>query len=287
MIQLGLIGYPLGHSMSPSIHSAALAACDLQGAYSLFPVHPQDTQKLSELMAQLRAGALSGLNVTIPHKQNVISLLDELMPVAMAIGAVNTIYFHDGKLIGDNTDAPGFLKDLHRLIADRRLPDQKSALVLGAGGSARAVLYALLQDGWCVKIAARRPLQAREVASHCSSSQVQAIDSASSIPWEDIDLLVNTTPLGMAPKPDQSPLPEDARLAPHTIVYDLIYNPRQTMLVRHACARGMLATTGLGMLVEQAALAFEKWTGCLPPHQLLLKSVDLPPENTQTGAASN
>ena len=109
MIQLGLIGYPLGHSLSSKIHAAALKASGLDGSYSLFPIAPEDKQGLKDLFARVRSGEITGLNVTIPHKQNVIELMDELTLTAKAIGAVNTIYMRENKLIGDNTDAPGFL----------------------------------------------------------------------------------------------------------------------------------------------------------------------------------
>jgi shikimate dehydrogenase len=143
MIRLGLIGYPLGHSLSPKIHAAALKASGLQGDYSLFPIHLDDKQGLKDLLARVRAGEIQGLNVTIPHKQNVIEFIDELTPTAKAIGAVNTVYMRGDKLIGDNTDALGFLSDLKRVIGNRESGIGKSAIVLGAGGSARAVVYAL------------------------------------------------------------------------------------------------------------------------------------------------
>src|SRR3972149_8259432 len=108
MIQLGLIGYPLGYSLSPKIHRAALKSCSLEGDYSLFPIPPGDHQGLKTLLARVRSGEITGLNVTIPHKQTIVPLLDGLTPTAKAIGAVNTIYLKNGKLTGDNTDAPGF-----------------------------------------------------------------------------------------------------------------------------------------------------------------------------------
>ena len=116
MMHLGLIGHPLGHSLSPKIHTAALKACGLQGEYSLFPIAPEDMQGLKDLLTRVRGGEIHGLNVTIPHKQNVIPLLDELTPTAQAIGAVNTISMRNGKLVGDNTDAPGFLADLQNFL---------------------------------------------------------------------------------------------------------------------------------------------------------------------------
>ncbi len=129
---LGLIGYPLGHSLSPKIHAAALRSCGLDGDYSLFPIHPDDRQSLKGLLARVRSGEIQGLNVTIPHKQNVMPFLDELTPTARAIGAVNTIYLREAKLVGDNTDAPGFLEDLKRFLANPKSPNHqisKSSIV--------------------------------------------------------------------------------------------------------------------------------------------------------------
>ena len=262
MIQLGLIGYPLGHSLSPKIHTAALVASGLEGHYSLLPISPEDKQGLKDLLARVRTGEITGLNVTIPHKQNVIELMNELTVTAKAIGAVNTIYLRNGKLVGDNTDALGFLSDLKKFIGNRELGvgNRKSAAVLGAGGSARAVVYALLNDGWEVTLVARRFERAEQLASSFTKYQLQVADFSSFITHHS-SLIVNTTPLGMTPNIEASPLPENITLSPNTIIYDLVYNPRETKLVRDARAQGLSATTGLGMLIEQAALAFEKWTG--------------------------
>ena len=276
MIRLGLIGYPLGHSLSPKIHTAALQACGLQGDYSLFPVHPEDIQGLKDLLARVRTGEISGLNVTIPHKQNVIELMDELTPTAQAIGAINTIYLRENKLIGDNTDAQGFLSDLKRFLTLEcdSLLSQKNALVLGAGGSARAVVYALVNDGWDVTVAARRIEQAGQLVNLFPSREVKAITFIDLQP-SAFDLLVNTTPIGMTPNIDQSPWPEDLPF-PNAVIYDLVYNPRVTKLVKEARAHGLSATTGQDMLVEQAALAFEIWTGHNPPRNILIESVSAP-----------
>lgn len=270
--RLGLIGYPLGHSLSPNIHTAALKACGLEGSYSLFPISPDDKDGLKDLLARVRAGELHGLNVTIPHKQNVIEFMDELTPTAKAIGAVNTIYLRDGKLIGDNTDAAGFLADLKKGIGNRELGVGKSALVLGAGGSARAVVYALLSDGWNVTLAARRLEQAEQLANTFPNHQL-LITNYSSLILHPSSLLVNTTPVGMFPNVDVSPLPENLSLPSNAFVYDLVYNPSETKLVKSARAQGLHATTGLGMLIEQAALAFELWTGHTPPRDVLFESV--------------
>lgn len=282
---LGLIGHPLSHSLSPRIQKAALQACGLEGEYSLFPVAPDNFQGLKDLLARVRSGEITGLNVTIPHKQNVIALLDELTSTAKAIGAVNVIYLQNQKLVGDNTDAPGFLADLKRFIRDRESLIDKSALVLGAGGSARAVVYALLCDGWKVTVAARRIEQAQQLARSFKNYQlpITSLNSpilrAASL-WDqvsNISLLVNTTPIGMTPDIDQSPLPQDISIPNGTIIYDLVYNPRETKLVRDARAQGLQATTGLGMLIEQAALGFTLWTGHNPPREAMMTAVEQSP----------
>lgn len=277
--RLGLLGFPLGHSLSPKIHAAALTARGLQGDYSLFPISPEDKQGLANLLARVRNGEIHGLNVTIPHKQNVIPLLDELTPTAQAIGAVNTIYLRDGKLIGHNTDAAGFLADLHHLLdnSKSKTVNQKSALILGAGGSAQAVVYSLLADGWKVTLAARRIEQANQLASTFSTQSVQSPITNYQLPLTNLSsfsLLVNTTPLGMSPNTDQSPLPENTMIPSTTAIYDLVYNPRQTKLVRDALAQGRSAVTGLGMLIEQAALAFEIWTGSPADRDAMRKAVE-------------
>ena len=274
MIHLGLVGHPLEQSLSPKIHSAALKACGLEGDYSLFPISPDSKQGLDDLLVRLRSGEIKGLNVTIPHKQNVIPFLDELTPTAQAIGAVNTIYFRNNKLIGDNTDADGFLLDLKRFIGNResKIANRKSALILGAGGSARAVVYALMNDGWNLAIAARRIEQAQELASY--HIDVESIELTWEIRPYKFQLVVNTTPVGMTPNMNQSPWPDGLPFPHEALIYDLVYNPRETKLVKDACAAGLSATTGLGMLIEQAALAFEIWTDRNPPRNILIESVN-------------
>ena len=270
-IHLGLVGFPVRHSLSPKIHAAALKACNLEGSYSLFLIAPDDMQSLKDLIDRVRFGEITGLNVTIPHKQNVIKFLDELTPFAKAIGAVNTIYLRDKKVIGDNTDAPGFLTDLKRNFS--AFGFHPSALILGAGGSARAVLYALVNDGWDVTIAARRIEQAQQLAASFVNYDMNFTDLAD-LRLLTFDLLVNTTPIGMTPNIQQSPLPENIILSKHTIIYDLVYNPRETKLVKDARTQGSSAVSGLGMLIEQAALSFELWTGCNPPREIMRQTIE-------------
>ena len=282
MIHLGLIGYPLGHTLSPRIHYAALAACNLNGEYSLFPIAPDDKQRLAALLVRVREGEITGLNVTIPHKQNVIEFLDELTSTARSIGAVNTIYLKEGKLIGENTDAPGFLLDLKKFLSTQPRPiENKNALVLGAGGSARAVVYALLNDGWSITLAARRLEQAEQLAISLTSPQLpiaildlSSLTTALNSQLSTLSLLVNTTPVGMFPYIDLSPWPANLLVPPHAAIYDLVYNPSETKLVTDARAQGIPATTGLGMLVEQAALAFEIWTGLDPSREGMFEAVN-------------
>jgi shikimate dehydrogenase len=271
--KLGLIGYPLSHSLSPRIHTAALQSCGLEGDYSLFPIPPNDRPGLKDLLSRLRSGEFHGLNVTIPHKQNVIPFLDILTPTAGSIGAVNTIYVRNAKLIGDNTDAPGFLADLKLLIDSSAFNFQPSALVLGAGGSARAVVYALLNDGWNVILAARRMEQANELAKQFEAIKIIEFN-LQTFRLSNFQLIVNTTPLGMSPNIDQSPWPEDLSFPKDAAIYDLVYNPGETKLVRDARLQRLQATTGLGMLLEQAALAFEIWTSCNLSREVLRASLE-------------
>ncbi|HLF89806.1 MAG TPA: shikimate dehydrogenase [Anaerolineales bacterium] len=280
---LGLIGYPLSHSLSPKLHNAALKSLGLDGEYCLYAIPPSEENELKELLETVRSGEIHGLNVTIPHKQTVIPYVDELTPTAQAVGAVNTIYFRDGKLIGDNTDAPGFLADLKQFLVNIPYSEfRKNALVLGAGGSARAVVYALLQDGWQITLAARRPEQAKSLADNLSQNSISNIQYPISIiqfPISNLEspfsLIVNTTPLGMTPNVNNSPWPTDFPFPENAAVYDLVYNPRETLLVSNARAAGLPATTGVGMLIEQAALAFEIWTGREAPRDVMRDAVYL------------
>lgn len=276
---LGLIGYPLGHSLSPQIHNAALRSLGLEGEYNLYPILPlpEGEKAISELLQRIRAGTIHGLNVTIPHKQNVIPMLDYLTPSAKAIGAVNTIFLSDEKLVGDNTDAPGFVGDLKRLLKTQQI--QKNALVLGSGGAARAVIYALLSEGYQITLSVRPTDfdQAQNLIDQISHEEKQ-IEVVETGRWaHDIEihsLVVNATPVGMHPMEDQSPWPEGLPFPTQAAVYDLVYNPRQTLFTKQALEAGLSATTGLGMLIEQAALAFERWTGLEAPRQVMAEAVE-------------
>jgi shikimate dehydrogenase len=275
---LGLIGYPLGHSLSPQLHRAALAMAGLQGDYRLFAIPPTSdgVAVIGRLVKDLCEGKLHGLNVTIPHKQTVLPFLDRITLIGQAVGAVNTLFTipesgGSRRVTGDNTDVPGFTWDLRRLVGS----GTGQAIVLGAGGSARAVVYALAQSGWQVRVLARRSEQAVVLVSEIGSASgladrlgVGDMEKDSLAQYSrDCDLLVNTTPLGMVPNTAGCPWPEDLPLPERAAVYDLVYNPLETRLVMRARQAGLLASTGAGMLVAQAALAFQKWTGQEPPFE--------------------
>jgi shikimate dehydrogenase len=281
----GLVGYPVEHSLSPSIHMAALQELGLQGEYRLYPV--EETAGLLELLDRMRLGSLLGLNVTIPYKSDILPFLDTLTPTARAIGAANTVIIQESQLVGDNTDAGGFLADLERLSWSEISDPNRSAIVLGAGGSARAVVYALALTGWQVTIAARRREQATNLIESIQDSlgddlptggqyQLTAVhlDNASLASLDPIPgLVINTTPLGMYPQEDASPWPEDLDLPPQAALYDLVYNPDETTLMSAAREDSLRVANGLGMLVEQAALSFEIWTGLVAPRQTMHQAV--------------
>ena len=166
MIALGLAGFPIAHSLSPLIHTAALMQSGLEGDYHLFSIPPDDRNGLKSLLMDVRSGKITGLNVTIPFKQSIIPLVDAATLSARAIGAVNTIYMDRDILTGTNTDAQGFLTDLKTKSGVLNRNGEKIALVLGAGGAARAVVFALVNDGWKIIISARRVVQARALADH-------------------------------------------------------------------------------------------------------------------------
>jgi shikimate dehydrogenase len=278
----GLIGYPLEHSLSPRLHETALKAHKLNGKYSLYPVapFPEGEMELYELMDCIRRRKITGVNITIPHKQNIIPFIDILTPAAKAIGAVNTVFIKGNRVVGDNTDAPGFWSDVTRVIekVNRKgshIPPK--ALILGAGGSARAVAYALLTNGYTLRIAARKREQAQELCDHFSvfEKQLAVMEfNQESSRFEQYSLVVNTTPVGMFPKVDISPWNENIPLPTDCAVYDLVYNPCETLFVKQARAAGHPATSGIGMLIEQAALAFELWTSLEAPRNAMRESIN-------------
>jgi shikimate dehydrogenase len=305
-LKLGLIGYPLSHSLSPLILQVAMQWLGIEGEYRLnpVPVLPEGRPALDELLKQVRGGEMHGLNVTIPHKQTVLPYMDELTDSAHTIGAVNTIYMRSGRLVGDNTDADGFWADLEPRL--KSSGNFNRALVLGAGGSARAVVHALLWQGWRITLAARRIEQANNLTLEFQQriprrslpglSEFSDDPGVHTIPFNPDGLndflaqtvvqpsphllIVNTTPVGMYPDIEANPWLADIPFPNNAYVYDLIYNPAETILIRSARAQGFPASNGLGMLVEQAALAFERWTGSPAPRQAMHAAVSSQPHST-------
>lgn len=265
----GILGHPLGHTLSPALHNAAFAAAGVDAVYLALPVVPD---ALAGAIAGVRAWRVGGLSVTVPHKVAVIDLLDGLTAEARAAGAVNTLLWQGGRLMGHNTDIAGYQAMLR--VAGQ---EAASAVILGAGGSARAVGVALRQAGMRVAVAARNLGQAQALAAELGEpvrgvGLAELADPAGVL--SAADLIVNCTPVGMMPAADASPLDELAlsRLPAHAVVHDLVYRPLETRLLALAKARGLRTVDGGVMLVAQAAVAFAAWTGLEAP-QALMESV--------------
>ena len=263
---IGLIGWPVSHSFSPAMHNAAAQALGLNWAYVPLPVKPE---AVATAVSALSALGFRGVNVTVPHKQAVMPLLDEIEPGAQAIGAVNTIVVgENGRLTGHNTDWSGFLADLqaHDIAVANR-----DCLLLGAGGSARAVAYGLAKSGARVHLLARRREQAEAVLADLRGQLPEAQltchllgELRQVVAQCHAPLIINSTPLGMTPQEDSTPWPVNLPIPEDATVYDLVYNPPHTRLMQQAEAAGCDAYNGLGMLIQQGAQAFALWTGQQP-----------------------
>ncbi|GAB4537085.1 MAG: shikimate dehydrogenase [Anaerolineae bacterium] len=258
---VGVMGWPVKHSLSPAMHNAAFAELGLDWVYVPLPVYPDH---VGEALRGLRALGFAGANVTVPHKQAVLAHLDEVGRAAQVIGAVNTIVVRDGVLYGDNTDAAGFLASLRETGFD---PAGTYCALLGAGGAARAVAHALAEAGALQVSVYNRSFSrardlCRDMAKFHSSVRFEpgSLKDVASI-QDDIDLLVNATSLGMWPAIEASPWPGELPIPAHLTVCDLVYNPQETLFLSQARAVGAEIVGGLGMLVHQGAAAFEMWTG--------------------------
>lgn len=262
---VGVLGDPVRHSLSPAMHNAAIAELGLDWAYLALPVAASD---LAVVLRALAAIDCRGLNVTLPHKQAAAELADALTPLAQRLGAVNTLVRREGGgWLGTNTDVEGFLAPLRPLAA-------REALVLGCGGSARAVVAGLVDLGLdCIRVAGRDATRLELFIRSCADWAPSLVP----LVWEpdstgpadhlgaalaSADLVVNTTPVGMA-SAERSPLHADqiAALSPATTVYDLIYTPRPTALLRLARQQGCRSIDGLEMLVQQGAASLRLWSG--------------------------
>jgi len=270
---VGVLGHPIGHSLSPRMHNAALQAQGIDMVYLAFDVPPE---RLPEALLGLRALGFRGVNVTIPHKEAIVTLLDDVEAAAVRIGSVNTVVNDNGRLVGYNTDKSGFLSALRGLRPDGAR--DLTCFIAGAGGAARAVVAGLVEDGAReIYVYNRTPERAVSLCSQAVSwgsarclavSEHEVFGAA-----READLIINATSVGLTPAVKESAIPVDI-LHSRQIVLDLVYGREPTALVREAKARGATAIDGKEMLVMQAASSYEFWTGRRAPVDVMRTSID-------------
>ena len=276
MTKLGILGYPLAHSISPAFQQAALDHYGLDLTYDAWPVPPE---RLRDEVRKLRGEEYLGANVTIPHKETVLSMMDALDPSARLAGAVNTIVKDGDALLGHNTDIQGFLASLREKAAFE--PEGKAALVLGAGGAARAAAFGLAREGVAsLTIANRTPRRARVLADGLRDlvAHVEAVpmdqDGLGRVN-PDVDLIVNATSLGMSHGDGARATPLRAeQISANSLVYDMVYTPAETPLMVEARKAGARSMGGLWMLVFQGAASFELWTGRTAPVDVMYHAAE-------------
>jgi shikimate dehydrogenase len=255
----GLIGNPVAHSLSPVMHNQAFAATGYNGIYLAFRV--TEPAMAIEGIAALN---FKGVSVTLPHKVAVMEYLDEVDETAVRIGAVNTIVNKQGRLVGYNTDCPGALQALQTRTSIR----DKSVALIGAGGAARAIGFGLMAAGGRVTILNRTRVSGERLAADLQA-QFLPLDEWVSNRYE---ILINTTPLGMHPETDATPIPKE-KLSKEMVVMDIVYNPLETRLLKDAAASGCLTINGAEMFVFQGAQQFELWTGQKAPVDVMRNAV--------------
>lgn len=255
----GVIGYPVAHSKSPQLHGHWLHRYGITGYYMPLEVAPENLGRVIDALPDI---GFVGANVTIPHKETVMGVLDEISESASAIGAVNTLVFKDGKVLGDNTDGYGFIANLRQGAPDWRA-DAGPAVVLGAGGAARAIVFALLEAGVPEILITNRTRSRAEKLQADFGERLHIVDwDRADEVFGDAATVVNTTSLGMSGKP---PLEVSlAKLTPEATVTDIVYAPLKTDLLRKAEEKGCVTVDGLGMLLHQAVPGFEQWFGTRP-----------------------
>jgi shikimate dehydrogenase len=270
---LALFGHPIRHSLSPRIHNAALQVHGLDLVYLAFDVRPEE---LPAAISGIRALGIRGANLTVPHKEAALALLDEVDPLAARVGAVNTVVNGDGQLMGYNTDIFGFSAALRTVMPEGA--KGRDCLVIGAGGAARAVVAALVEDGAATvyvnnrsyeRAAALCTAAASWGATKCLPSRAEALREVAF----SAALIVNATPLGLEGSVKHLPLPVDTVHSGHVVV-DLAYGLGPTVLVQASRSRGAAAVDGREMLVMQAALAYRLWTGLEAPIQAMRDSIE-------------
>lgn len=280
----GLIGYPVSHSLSPAMHNAGFERLGIDARYEAWGVLPEE---LPAFVEKLRDPKYLGANVTLPHKQAAFSLVDEHSDMSKRMGVVNTIVNDGGKLIGDTTDPTGFLSAFREAGHDF---GGRTVAVLGNGGSARTVLFTLASMTRAARVmlvardSAKSAVLIDEVRNATGTLQADAIGFGEYLTsGARFDIVVNTTPLGMHPNVDATPLPADA-LRPGQIVYDIVYNPEETRLLREARANGCATVGGLGMLIHQGLASFEEWTGKNPGTAVFLEGIRRHQQASQAAA---
>lgn len=276
---VGVMGWPIAHSLSPTMHNAAFDALGLNWRYLAFPVRPRQVQ---EAVAGLKALGFRGCNVTVPHKEAALSFLDDIPERVRRFGAVNTLVIERDQegaptVSGENTDVLGFIRSLRQGGFE---PTGKQVLVVGAGGGARGVIYALCEAGAAsVTVLNRTPERAATLVKDLTECAIRTQLQAGTLDRlpdqaQHADLLVNTTIVGMWPHADASIWPDDLPIPSHLAVCDLVYRPLETRLLCQARACGAAAIDGLGMLIAQGALSFQMWTGQWPPEEVMRKACE-------------
>lgn len=271
----GIIGYPLRYTLSPVLHNAAFQHLGLNWCYVPLPV---ERPFLHQALEGVRALNFVGINVTMPYKEEVIQFLDEIASYARVVGAVNTIHVKGHRLIGYNTDGRGFLASLQR---DAKFdPKGENVLIVGAGGAARSVAVSLALAGASYIAIVNRTLRrarslSRLLRENFPSCEVEAMDFEADLSrvFLKAELVINATPVGMDPKSGKLPFPIEL-LNPKHLVCDLIYRPRETLLLKMAKEKGARTLGGLGMLLHQGAAAFEIWTNLEPPIEVMRKALE-------------
>jgi shikimate dehydrogenase len=269
-----LIGHPVAHSFSPGMQQAAFDALGIDARYELWDRRPIE---LADAITELRGEDFLGANITVPHKEHVVPMVDKLTEEAQAIGAVNVISRDGKKLIGHNTDVAGFKSALDKIVGRQKMP--RHAVVLGAGGAGRAVVYALITEGFQRVVVFNRHLHRAEgMVRHFGRSAAHM--DLRAMPWHESVLeaelsktkvLINCTSLGL--NPSESPIPAEL-LPPDLMVMDLIYNPPQSQLLKYAAAAGCTILGGEHMLLHQGAKSFELWTGKPAPLAVMQAELD-------------
>lgn len=260
MYRLGLIGYPIKHSLSPWIHESFLASTNVKGSYSIIEIDPATS--FSKSMQLLKERNLNGFNVTVPFKQSIIPFLDEVDQEAKRIGAVNTVVNKNGNWIGYNTDGKGYVRSLMDKFPGLESEKEQSVLMIGAGGAARGIYYALLTEGFTnIDIANRTLSSAQELTEFkpaSANTNTKTLEDAEAM-LSDYDVVIQTTSVGMKPYEGTTVISLD-KLKPSCIVSDIVYQPIKTRFLTEAESKGALLHFGHTMLLYQAQLAFEIWT---------------------------